>query len=229
MSNPNFTPEHSTYEIWRADQTTRCFEDDVADIEQSISDLETNKANSNHTHSYNDLENTPTIPTIPESLPANDGNADTVDNKHASDFAEADHTHAVSAITGLLDLLMTAADGNVKHTITDDVLITIKGWSVGMYTAYSVGGTNTTATNAPTTLESWRYIIHKTGANFGWVLAFGSSGSIYSNYLDNGTWKGWKAIWDATPKPLWSPSNGTGGYYMTAGHTVTPTKKTFGM
>lgn len=26
MSNPNFTPEHSTYEIWRANQTTRCSE-----------------------------------------------------------------------------------------------------------------------------------------------------------------------------------------------------------
>jgi hypothetical protein len=34
--------------------------------------------------SYNDLTNKPTIPT---SLPANGGNADTVDNKHASDFA----------------------------------------------------------------------------------------------------------------------------------------------
>lgn len=42
---------------------------------------------------YNDLSGTPTIPTIPTSLPANGGNADTVDNKHASDFATADHTH----------------------------------------------------------------------------------------------------------------------------------------
>lgn len=40
------------------------------------------KANSNHTHSYNDLSNKPTIPTIPSSLPANGGNADTVDGYH---------------------------------------------------------------------------------------------------------------------------------------------------
>jgi hypothetical protein len=31
--------------------------------------------------------------TIPTSLPANGGNADTVDNKHASDFATSGHTH----------------------------------------------------------------------------------------------------------------------------------------
>lgn len=43
--------------------------------------------------SYNDLSNKPTIPTVPTSLPANGGNADTVDNKHASDFATASHNH----------------------------------------------------------------------------------------------------------------------------------------
>lgn len=32
--------------------------------------------------SYNDLSNKPTIPTVPSSLPANGGNADTVDNMH---------------------------------------------------------------------------------------------------------------------------------------------------
>ena len=46
-------------------------------------------APTSHSHSYNDLANKPTIPTIPSSLPANGGNADTVDNKHAIDFATA--------------------------------------------------------------------------------------------------------------------------------------------
>ena len=32
--------------------------------------------------SYNDLSNKPTIPTVPSSLPANGGNADTVDSYH---------------------------------------------------------------------------------------------------------------------------------------------------
>jgi hypothetical protein len=39
-------------------------------------------AKSNFSGSYNDLSNKPTIPTIPSSLPANGGNADTVDNYH---------------------------------------------------------------------------------------------------------------------------------------------------
>lgn len=45
------------------------------------------------TGSYEDLEDKPAIPTVPASLPANGGNADTVDNKHASDFAAAGHNH----------------------------------------------------------------------------------------------------------------------------------------
>lgn len=47
--------------------------------------------------SYADLTNKPTIPTVPASLPANGGNADTVDGKHADDFATANHTHSYAA------------------------------------------------------------------------------------------------------------------------------------
>jgi len=48
--------------------------------------------------SYNDLSNKPTIPT---SLPANGGNADTVDNKHASDFmAAGDTSHGTHVTNG---------------------------------------------------------------------------------------------------------------------------------
>lgn len=56
------------------------------------------KAAGNHGHSYNDLSDKPTIPTIPSALPANGGNADTVDNKHASDFAASSHNHSASDI-----------------------------------------------------------------------------------------------------------------------------------
>jgi len=44
--------------------------------------------------SYEDLSDKPTIPVIPSSLPANGGNADTIDNCHASDFASVNHNHA---------------------------------------------------------------------------------------------------------------------------------------
>lgn len=40
--------------------------------------------------SYNDLSNKPTIPTVPSSLPANGGNADTVDGYHIRTASEGD-------------------------------------------------------------------------------------------------------------------------------------------
>lgn len=189
-------------------------------------------ATANHGHSYNDLSDKPTIPTIPASLPANGGNADTVDGKHASDFATAGHTHsgfaasshnhALTAITGLLDLLATDADGNVSSSAsTSDVLAHIKALASGMHTVYA----QASAPNAPNSKEGWRFLVHKTGsADYGWVIAFGTNGSIYTNYLNNGTWRGWKALYEAAPDPLWS-GGANGGYYMTAGHTITPTKK----
>lgn len=77
--------------------------------------------------SYNDLSNKPTIPTVPTSLPANGGNADTVDNKHASDFAsanhnhdgdyaDASHTHAQSEISGLETALNGKASTSHTHS-----------------------------------------------------------------------------------------------------------------
>jgi hypothetical protein len=93
MSNPNFTPNYSTDEIYRGNDMDRCLSDD-------LEALETGKAAANHTHSYNDLSDKPTIPSIPASLPANGGNADTVDGKHASDFANASHSHSGYSVTG---------------------------------------------------------------------------------------------------------------------------------
>lgn len=105
MANPNFNPLHSSDDIFRGQDMSRCLTDDLDAIESDIGTLETGKASTNHTHSgyaasnhshsYNDLNDKPTIPTVPTSLPANGGNADTVDGKHASEFASADHTHVI--------------------------------------------------------------------------------------------------------------------------------------
>lgn len=46
------------------------------------------------TGSYNDLTNKPVIPVIPPSLPANGGNADTLNNIAASGFLKAKHAYA---------------------------------------------------------------------------------------------------------------------------------------
>ncbi len=134
--------------------------------------------------------------------------------------AAGDHTHAISAIPGLLDMLITDTAGRQQLTITGNVLTTIAGLTAGVLTAYSAGGSSATATNAPNTIESWRYLIHKNYTNYGWVLAFGSEGSFFLNYIDGGVWRGWKPIWDNNPAPLW-----TGVYYMNGNQTIYPAKK----
>lgn len=50
-----------------------------------------------HTHNYNDLNDKPIIPT---SLPANGGNSDTVDGKHANEFASATDVTALQDLVG---------------------------------------------------------------------------------------------------------------------------------
>lgn len=114
MANPNFNPMYSTDQIWRGEREDICLTDDLDAIEADVSALESGKAPVNHTHSgyaaashshdgyapashshsYNDLTDKPTIPTVPSSFPANGGNSDTVDGKHASDFADVSHTHS---------------------------------------------------------------------------------------------------------------------------------------
>lgn len=133
--------------------------------------------------------------------------------------ADSSHNHNSAYIAKSLQ--MTADDGDVAVSWTNqDVVAKIKALPTGMYTAYAKSGT----TNNPKSVEAWRFMVHKTGATYGWVMAFGSFGSVYTGYVDNGTWRGWKCIWDNTPTPLW-----TGAMYMSSSNstpqTVTPSKK----
>ena len=108
--------------------TTRKVNNKVLSADISLTASDVGAATNNHTHNYNDLSNTPTIPTIPSSLPANGGNADTVDGKHASDFATAAQgTKADNAlptaggtITGTLGVngLITQGSPSADSTVT---------------------------------------------------------------------------------------------------------------
>lgn len=158
-------------------------------------------------------------------------------NSALSGKANSSHTHAQSAITGLTDALAGKAAANHNHDTkyiskslqltADDGDVSV-GWTgqnvvskflalpCGMCTAYSAKGT----TGNPNDDEAFRFICHKTGTNlFGWIMAHGAKGSVYSGYVDNGTWRGWKCIYESTNSPLWS-----GAYYMNASQTVTPSK-----
>lgn len=150
------------------------------------------------------------------------------DHKHDSDYAAKTHTHSGYASTNhnhnsayiAKALQMVGDNGDVEYTYNtsdnSDLLVKITQMPIGMHTAYSQSG----VTNNPKTVEAWRMLIHKTSATSIWVLAFGSSGSIFSNYRDSNGWKGWKAIYDVGSPVLWS-----GKLYPNANHTITPSKK----
>lgn len=104
--NGTFDPMYSSNNIWVDTDMESCLTNNLENIESDILSLQTSKANVNHIHanyspinhihSYNDLTDQPIIPT---TLPANGGNSDTVDGKHASDFATTSHKHSASDIT----------------------------------------------------------------------------------------------------------------------------------
>ena len=121
----------TTPEVGYGDYTTSVsLQDKLDDIDATVA----GKANATHNQSASTITGLATVATSglyadlegsPTSLPANGGNADTVDNKHASDFATASHTHtqyastshshAQNDITGLADALSGKANTNHTH------------------------------------------------------------------------------------------------------------------
>ncbi len=177
--------------------------------------------------SYNDLSNKPTsmTPTAhthgqSEVTGLETALAGKASTSHTHNYAATNHNHDNAYISK--NLQMTADNGDISISWSGkDVVAQFKALASGMHTAYSPAG----ATNNPNTLEGFRFMCHKTGSvNYGWVMAYGTSGSVYTGYLNGGTWQGWKALWEYAPTPLWS-GGANGGYYMTQTHTVTPTKK----
>lgn len=205
MSDYPFTPTLSTNEVFRGNDETRFLTYVLNDLDTAIAALQSGKANTDHTHSgYAPANHTHT------------GYA--VANHTHSGYAASNHNHDSKYIAK--GLQMIADDGDVEYVYNKsdnpDILAKIVAMPIGMHTAYSQSG----VTNNPKTIEAWRMLIHKTSTSSIWVLAFGSSGSIYSNYKDANGWKGWRAIYNVGSPVLWS-----GKLYPNANHTITPTKK----
>lgn len=127
MANGDFDPIYSTNNIWYDTYTGQNLTDHLEDMKADIDTLQTSKANTTHTHtgyaftshshseyaltshshneyalsthshSYDDLTDKPNIPT---TLPANGGNSDTVDGKHAADFATAESVDMLQELVG---------------------------------------------------------------------------------------------------------------------------------
>lgn len=154
--------------------------------------------------SYNDLSNKPTIPTIPASLPANGGNADTVDGKHATDFALAEHIH--NAVT------ITQANTNLNDYTT-----------AGIYTF----ATDEKPINIPVGVNGWLFVIPWRNGSTTIKQIWMRHGTVGENDCDiyvrtkvgDEAWGVWRAIYITSPSCLWS-----GAKFMTADHSITPSK-----
>lgn len=90
-------------------------------IDNLVAKQDTLNGTTGHAHNGTD-GNGPKIPYAnitgtPASLPANGGNADTVDSKHAADFAAAAHTHA-DATTSASGLMSGTDKSNLNTLVT---------------------------------------------------------------------------------------------------------------
>ena len=116
---------------------------------------EVGAAGKKHSHSISDITDMPT------KLPANGGNADTVDGKHASDFAAAGHTHTATEVGAATAADITAAVNAVE--IGGRNLLYYSrfdkkypaGWAYSAVVSYTFDGNAATLTKAETTTRQF--------------------------------------------------------------------------
>lgn len=116
---------------------------------------EVGAAGKKHSHSISDITDMPT------KLPANGGNADTVDGKHASDFAAAVHTHTATEVGAATAADITAAVNAVE--IGGRNLLYYSrfdkkypaGWAYSAVVSYTFDGNAATLTKAKTTTRQF--------------------------------------------------------------------------
>ena len=121
-----------------------------ADEKPSYTAEEVGAAGKKHSHSISDITDMPT------KLPANGGNADTVDGKHASDFAAAGHTHTATEVGAATAADITAAITDIEiggrnllyHSRFDKKYPT--GWAYSEEVTYTFDDEVTTLTKAET-------------------------------------------------------------------------------
>lgn len=116
---------------------------------------------------------------------------------------------------------MTSDAGGVKlstKSTADDILQLILAAGKGFHTFYAVSGSK----NLPPTNKSIRGFAHVTDSAICYVYATDYLNNLFTNYYDTTSWKGWRHLVsnEDTQEELWS-----GGSFMQAGVTITPTKK----
>lgn len=121
-------------------------------------------------------------------------------------------------VEGLENTRITDATGSVKHSITDEsksLLDEFLSLGIGFHTVYSISNVQ----DSPTPSAGYRSFGHRHTENNGWIMSFHTNGSVYTNFYFSGEWRGWKAVYEAVPEPLWTGTN-----LMGNGAVITPSK-----
>lgn len=131
------------------------------------------------------------IEDFPESMPANGGNADTVDGKHASDFAAADHTHNagdIGAITNIKIGTVTtgAAGSSAAASISTSGTVTTLNLTIPKGATGAAGARGATGATGPQGPKGDKGDTGAAGAR-GATGAQGPQGPAGPNVLKTGT------------------------------------------
>ena len=132
------------------------------------------------------------------------------------DTSEAESV--VENVEQLMGLRITSETGSTKINVNsgEDPLEAFLNAGKGFHTMYIQSG----ATGMPAT-GAFRAFGHLTGETAGWIIALQANGSVYSNYMNEGTWRGWKVLHEVAPEALYYSASGV---FPTSGTNVTPSK-----
>ncbi|MCA6607428.1 phage baseplate upper protein [Bacillus safensis] len=145
----------------------------------------------------------------------------------AKDYVSNYQKRRITEDTGLPLISLKDTSGSILESIINNGL--------GQGTFYAIANSR----DLPNT-RSFRGMYHMTDASsgkatYGWVYATDFLNNIYTNYLNNGTWSGWRRVLtDADANVTWkypTPGNGWVQYASTDGstHTLRYTKDAGGV
>lgn len=129
-----------------------------------------NKAEKDHRHSYNDLNDKPT------SLPANGGNADTLDGKHANEFADGNEFKQLKTLVGDTSVSGQISTHNTATDAHNDIRDLINGLSTRL---------NTLADSDDTTLDQMSEVVAYIKSNKSLIESITTSKVNVSDIIDN--------------------------------------------
>lgn len=152
------------------------------------------KSDSGHTHSKADITD------FPDSLPANGGNADTVDNFHADDFVNANDRDQIQ----------------IPNNVDVPVWIHTYG---KRFQRYMTNGFNIGLTNVPDNSTDYVWYWYD-GMNI--LARVYNAGRYYICDTINGGFSGWKDVYTSGYKPYVTGSTTTATKTVTTNHGFTP-------